>query len=398
MNRKQQKKLVVVEAPAQGRGATKSKKTLPPGTIITSLPKKSKKGDRRVTNVGGRSIRFSPWEQKYMSALINPFADAALGVKVPNYVPCETVTYKSEGVFGVTSNASGAISFLVTGSPTCSLLTTTGSVTQYGSTGINTYTGTTASLTEMATVAQLQTRFEALRVVSWGWRLRNNMNFANVQGRVIIAPILIPDWVIPGEPVISQANTDTALDTLLGGIINCLTGATTITTSLMNLPGVMDMQLDQLINHDLQFAGRPSGPAAYSFRSCVNVSQSDGTYFPIGPNDYITVAGGVVSNKNMANTQALASDWCGYMVMVVGLPASTNCVDLECIYHYEGTAVPSTVALAPSAPMAVSPVSTVTVEQIWQAVSNVGSAIQAAAPVAGAVGKGLMRGIASMMR
>lgn len=398
MNKQQKKNKKT--APAQGKRQSTQK------GIIVSLPKKNtsyswRSGPlKKARYVGGRTLSFNPWEMRYMRTLLDPFDQEFHGTRVPNYVPCNTTVRQVRGVVSLTSNASGNVSLMTTGSPTCALISQAGTLSNVGGT-MQQYTGTNNSVIEVATITQLQNAFTSLRVVSWGVRLRNNMNFATVQGRVIVAPVIIPEWAIPGESMIQQANTDGAasLDTLLSNIIgNCVTGS--LGSSLIAYPGAEEMQVDQLINTDLLAAGRPVGPAAYAFRNCVNQTESDGTYFVIGRNSYATVAGGTVANKSLYDVQNTAADWCAYAIIITGLPASTAGLDLEFIYNLEGNATNITAATAVT--QAVAPmehaISTATIEQIWQAVDVVGKAISFAKPIGMRVGKSLMQGFANMMK
>lgn len=382
------KKQVTVRetVPAQGRkqqqrSGRRRNSSLPPGTVVSSIKRKAtQNGRKRIAFNPG--IRFNPNERQYLNALLDPFADSALGCRVPNYVPCPTSVAKSEGLIALTSSATGTCGFVVMGCPNLGLLVTAGTISQLGGTSTM-YSATTATGVNICPIANLQTRFEAMRLVSWGWRLRNNLSFSAVTGRVIIAPYVASQWQIPSEQLIAQWNTDgaAALQTGFNSVVNSFTQSAGVTGNILNLPGAKNMQMDQLINTDLLFAGRPAGPEAYAFRNSVNVTESDGVYFPAGPNGYVAVTGGAFTNGNVATTHYLGADWCSYMVIITGLPASTAFADLEYIYHYEGTPPPSNTPIVAATQAASSPVSTTTIEQIWQTVEKIGPAIEFAKPV-----------------
>lgn len=399
MNKQQKKNKKT--PPAQGK-----RLSTPKGQIIVSLPKKNtsyswRSGPlKKAKYVGGRTLSFNPWEMRYMRTLLDPFDQEFHGTKVPNYVPCNTNCRQVRGIVSLTSSASGNVRLLVTATPTCALISQEGTMTSVGGT-MQQYNGTNDSIIEVATITNLQNAFTSLRVVSWGIRLRNNLNFSTVQGRVIIAPVIIPEWAIPGEPMIVQANTDGAasLDSLLNNAVANVV-SNSIGSSAISLPGAEEMQVDQLINTDLLAAGRPVGPAAYAFRNTLNQTESDGTYFVVGRNSYATVAGGVVSNKALSDVQSLAADWCAYVVVLTGLPASSAALDLEFVYNLEGQATNLTANTAVT--QVVTPmehaISTATIEQIWQAVGTVGKAISFAKPIGMRIGKSLMQGMANMMK
>jgi len=395
MNKQQQKNKKT--PPAQGKRQTNKKAK---ATVIASLPKKLVIEGRKARSFGGRSLAFNPWETKYLRTLLNPFDQDYAGTRVPNYVPCHTAVRQVRALVSVTSDSTGNAYILCTASPTFAIATQKGTLSNVGA-STQQYTGTTDSILEAATITNLQNAFTNLRVVSWGIRIRNNMSFSAVTGRLIVAPMIVPEWAIPGEPMISQSNTDGAasLDSLLNNAIANVC-PTVLGSGIINLPGAEEMQLDQLINTDLLLAGRPVGPAAYAFRNCVNQTESDGTYFVIGRNSYATVAGGVVSNKALSDVQSLAADWCSYAIVATGLPNSTAAFDLEIIYNLEGqsTVLTNNTGVTQVVQPMEHLVSTATIEQIWQAVDVVGKAITFAKPIGMRVGKSLMQGLANMMR
>lgn len=249
---------------------------------------------------------------KYAMALLHPFSQAAEGVRVPEPYAQPTVTYRFRRVVELTTSSSGSIDFAIF--PQLGFL-----AAQYqgSASGIpaGTITNGPAGVTVYTSGAQVGTMLRQYRVVAFGARLKSNTTFANTTGRVYAARIPsardFPGAAVPAGTTLTE----------FSDMMSVPIDGTGITSSINALPGSVQYTLSELHQESgTEFTTHPVSPAAIDFLDGLLQQKESQS--------------GVAVNYQAGFYSG--NGWQSILIAGNGLPASSQVLTLELVYHVEG--------------------------------------------------------------
>lgn len=284
----------------------------------------------------------------YQLALLDPFDTRAEGARIPDLYCTATSCYHLRGIIPISSTPSGTCAFALLPSPLVSAMDTSSAA------GGNTCIGTGASMSWFTanpsvyyatTNTNLQAIYSTQRLVAAGWKIRVVVPPLNRAGKIIVVPLPMVDEV-PGWNILQSVTGQAS------NVAAAIFGSSNITgiasSSILALPGAKEYSLEELAQTDILLRDRPTGARAFDFHS---TSTSIGWGANTNLSDLTAVSGalgGVTTN--------VAYDWkdptsmvghTGYIIVGLGLSASLPSLDIEYVYHLEGTPSIQTSTLAP---------------------------------------------------
>lgn len=297
---------------------------------------------------GNNVVPLSPDAQLRL-ALANPFDKRAEGVKICDNYAFPTAPYHLKGTVSLVSPASNtAGSVMVYANPLYSYVDLSNSSFQGA-----TFTSTTSMAQYVVNTAifgassynNIGGFLDNYRVVSCGFKIRVQAPELNRTGRLMFAPITI-GRSIPGVNALGTqaltANSGSAYR-LLGG----LTPPEAASSIILQLPGSFEISLNDLATKDLLLLPKPSAPAWQIFHSTDGLATYNATYFQ--SDNQLTNAAGASIVDDIADVLD-CTGWSGFIIHFEGLPATaTPVIDIEYIYHIEGT--PNVNASSASSPV-----------------------------------------------
>jgi len=295
-------------------------------------------------------------------ALRQPFSSGAIGARVIDSYVIPTATYHVRSAFPLvtTSQGVGAVAFLP--SPCFSFVVPAANTTNGGFlfnpgpyTGFS-QNGQTTSIPGggyLISPTALNSVLTEYRTVSWGIRIiAKDTAFAS-KGKVYIATVPTTE----NNPSWNTMETVTGTDTSIGEYTIGM--PLTSISGIMNLPGVRVMSMQDLLRGDFQVIGTPTHSSFYQFKGTADRSNTpwsatqtlaDEAVFTNASGALVSTAGGRKDVASLRGGRAV-------LIYMTGGPASTNEIDIEVIYHLEGT--PNIAATGSSAqiiPSAMRPV------------------------------------------
>jgi hypothetical protein len=306
--------------------------------VLVEKPKQSKK-----TKSSTRShIAKTSSHGQYVTAVTNPFHPSAEGVRVPDYYAFDTATYKLKGTISVvapslTTTGSFALfphPFLsyadiqslnggVSTTSTISMLQFTGNTALWGACAPNTFSGILSDY----------------RVVACGWKLRVQIPQQLRTGRLIIAPIPL-NRDLPGYSVL---NGITALPANLARLFGGVPPSVAVSSAILELPGSYEISFPDMDKGDIMLCTRPITSASTAFHTPI-IGGGYSTSQSVGDVSLDTNATGTINNLDFADVMDM-SGFAGFLVHFEGVPSATQPIlDIEYIYHLEGTPSISVVA------------------------------------------------------
>lgn len=265
-------------------------------------------------------------------------------MRVPTRFPIPLIGFCAKNIGTIQSAADGSFTFVFIPSATNTLVVT--SISASAAAGDLTFSdmqttllGNTTNRVKIAkccTDVQLSSRLSNFRVVCGGVSIANNVDFADVKGRIVCSPLIMPRAVID----------DTAVGLLNSGVTNStaysyqqyVSGINNngFAQASMSIPGSFEIRLDQMINKSVVLATRPVTPDGYRMRYCDGLSSSLGSgYNVIGASDLVGTVSGLTTSNNR-NEGSDASGMMGWIVSGFGCPATTNCLDIVTSMNFEG--------------------------------------------------------------
>lgn len=329
---------------------------------VAATPKKQRVAMVPKTKVfaSTKSLQNSRVDKPYLQALIDPFHAGAMGAQVPDEYPFPTATYHMHNTVAVNCPAASSVfQGVILPTPTLTYIDASGAAATNGffsGSPVTLGSGGAAGLGAMSTDTVLNNLGTAGRVVGFGIRVKNNMNFSTVTGRVIVAPVIIPCTVFNN---LDQQNITASLATslptgnsLVASIFQILTGSPAISTSLLNLPGAFEFAMDELIDKEFLFTSRPTGPHGKDFRKLntriLGQGTGAGALNAFEMTDVVNVTTGLVTTDAAPSQMADCGGMIAFAIYVEGVPAGTIPLLIETICHLEfeprvltGTPTPS---------------------------------------------------------
>ncbi len=305
---------------------------------------------RKITRVPGMKINADV--KRFEMAMMSPFNPNAIGCRVPDSFPMPTATYHVRASLSATTAADGTFKAFILPSPALTYISRPGAFgTLSGATGFsqnNTTSSTAAYLVTPTALSQVLTEY---RTVAWGMRLiAKNTAFA-AKGKLMIAAVPTtanaPSW--------NTLETVTATDSNVIAEYCCGVEFTASTWgSIFGIPGVQVFSAQDLLRHEIQCLGLPSGNDFHQFKGT-----ADRSTIMWNTNQVLADEGVFNNTTGLVNATAggrkdVASLRGGtaFVIAGAGFNATTNEFDIELIYHLEGlpnVAASGSALLIPSA-------------------------------------------------
>lgn len=265
---------------------------------------------------------------KYYMALTDPFAEAALGAKVPDQYSCPTTTQTVRASLTITANASGNACALVFPNPVASTYLLNGNSGEFSTTTWG--DGTTFAQSRWGVDPTIFAgKLDNYRVVGYGVRVTGLSSMTNASGKFIVGtyPVtsawITKDFTVGGNTMATNAAfSKIATEKAWGVPYN---GATSSPGNFVNLPGSRVISAIEASENIIEIRPRLCSPDALNFRDASDnvigtdaITQALGTA-SFGDSDYLELRG----------QEAV-------YVYYTGGVAATSTFDLELIYHLEG--------------------------------------------------------------
>jgi hypothetical protein len=340
----------------------------------TKQGKSKNRPQLRVSPLSGLDVLASKFSQE----LRQPFAPSSLGMKVPDQFSFPTTAYHMRSTQLLVTNTTGKACALFCPNPliscidlTASAVATTASIV---STGLSPVSCTPYSCVYGAnTPATLSAALASYRVAGWGIKINNVQPQLVATGKLIVSIIPCTD-TMPGYNTLGGtrfANQD------LPAQLTCGVPASAMrSTAVLNLPCVIEVPVVDLLHGDLEVNGSYVSTDFWDFKF-TNVAAQVGNGVVIGD---------TLSADNTTTYVTTSMDWkdctrmiggCVISVYVDGwtstLPAGSSLMNIELVYHLEGTTQITTssgVVPVPSTKMSSIVGSTNTVERAMSTVSG----------------------------
>lgn len=297
---------------------------------VNSKGEKKKKA-RNLLSVGGSD------GERYKTALMNPFSDAALGVRVPDQFFAPTATLALREIVTMSNNAQGLAEVILLPSVIQPAVSFKGSIAN-GSTMYLPDGQVYLNAMISNSPAALQSKITNHRIVSWGVRIRNTSALTATAGVLTVAALPTRDrtrvpsnlQVGPQGPLanIVSANAENFLSGIGIPFSGSGTTASVDTTSLLDLPFHARYQGVQLAEQTFEVHPKMCSPSALHFRNSANSTWGmDSAYY--------SATGSTTGD----GSYVLADGWTPIVVAFSGgsTVAGSQTFDIEIIYHIEGS-------------------------------------------------------------
>lgn len=308
-------------------------------SLLSQLTMAPKKRVQTVSTRGMSGSNKAPLgpDAQLKLALANPFDKRAEGVRICDSYAFPTATYHLKGTATLVSPAattSGSV--LVYANPLYSYVDLSNNsfvgASFTSTTSMNPYSSNTG-IFGAASAASLNNVLDTYRVVCCGFKIRVQAPELTRTGRLMIAPVVI-GRSIPGIGALTTQvllPTDGAAVRLLGG----LTPAEANSSGIIQLPGAFETSLNDLAVKDILLLPKPSAPAWQTFHTTATNTTFNATVVDGDSSGYNTAGAAIITD----NSDTIdCSGWSGFIVHFEGLPAAaTPVIDIEYIYHVEGT-------------------------------------------------------------
>jgi hypothetical protein len=328
---------------------TKIVKKSPPQKVSKAIPK--------MVADFARSLKF-------------PFSPSSIGCRVPDPWSFPTQTYHLHGTFVLSSSAfgSGTVSFYP--NPILSAVDWSGGAPGISGSAFATTPGNPLTLSVAASgtgfcqyiqgatsLANLQSVLSDYRVVAWGIKISNLQAELNATGRIIVSCVPVGDEVpdidvLTGGPAVIQQ----------GGMAQRLAGlpASVITSSTMlELPSAFELSVQDLLHGDVEIVGQYTSPSFFTLKSTgtSHGQQIMAGYFDSDALTAVASTGAPSPGGYGYKDPTRMVGGCGIYIYYEGMQFSVNCLQVEYIYHLEGSpAIGSSSNVTPIASVQPQPV------------------------------------------
>lgn len=295
--------------------------------VVKAKPKKATNSVRGLLNMFTRSIQ-------------KPFDPQSFGCRVPDLFSFPTSTYHLHGNVVLKSGTGGSGSVLFCPNPLLSAIdisAESGSTGSIGSTSMIAYASNNkvygAGITNNAgtMVNNLATVFGDYRVVSWGIKVSNLIPELSATGKVYIYVIPCIDTV-PTYGQLASGSSGNAIAQNTSGY----SSSQLSTAQVLNFPTAFELTEQDLLHGDIEIHGSYVSPRYYDFKAANDYNNWNATQIQ-GDSAVVTSGTGVVNLlSNRDPTRMMGG--CMIGITYEGFPASTlSCINVEYIYHLEGT-------------------------------------------------------------
>jgi len=263
---------------------------------------------------------------QYRRALQDPFAQLAIGVRAPDSICYPTITTHKRVVVNATSSAGGVIAAAFFPLPTLSTYVNTGTLS-----GAYTAFANNPSLGYLLNPSGVAAYFQCYRVVAWGIRISLADTNTAAKGQYFLAPLLMPSQM-PGWNKIESVGLTNQTTSVYSAF-----NIPAIDSTIANLPGAVSFSAQDFLAHgSIVGTAPPYDKSALDFKRA-NTSVHWTAAVDWATESLVTTATGAgvansYDNAECHNTAGMT----GLAIYGTGLPATTNEINIEVIYHMEG--------------------------------------------------------------
>lgn len=257
---------------------------------------------------------------RYEAALMNPFSDLALGARVPDAYSFPTEVRHAKLLYTLQPTAGGTVDCAVFPHPLFSVMCGLGTLVG----GVDTATGVAGvRCTGVVNLNTLAAAFNNYRVVGGAVRFKWSSTYNNASGRIFLAcqpsPANIPLYTDSGTNK-SQLYEfcDVPYDSTLTGI----------PTSILTYPYSLEIPTSELIGNGVEIPFRISSAAFSEWRETAVAAK--------GPSLVTRSATNTIQDSLGENLVA-CDGFSTILLAGTNLPTGAPCIDVEVIYHLEGT-------------------------------------------------------------
>jgi len=308
----------------------------------TSAPKQPSAASQKAVQSAVARVHSMPksgisYAELYRRALLNPFSSDALGVRVPDQFFAPTATLALREFASLKADANGTIDFIGLANPFNPAVSPRGCISN-GST-LTTPDGTSiANGAILNGQTGLNGKIKNYRVVSWGLRIRNTASMTNASGIVTTALVPIHQRLrIPHNYLIgNQAGGGTGAGNLHIGYwmqnagipSNAYTSTSVVSIdNLLDLPYHARHQSMVLAEGGVEVRPKVTDPMGLVFRNAAD------SYW--GSDMQATTSAVYVQPGDAS--YLMCDGWTSVVIGGSGFPANTAVLDVEMIYHLEGS-------------------------------------------------------------
>lgn len=279
--------------------------------------------------------------ERYLACRLHPFDRRAEGARYLDEFSYPTATSKVEGVFYLTTNASGQAACCITPDILLTFFCTTGTLTSNAAYGLATGVYAATRHTQLANL------YSMYRVVGGGIQVRNVQQPVSTQGSLFMAKTSSN-----GNTLSNDAITAVASQLTPSSLLRYTSSMLNIDTRILNLPYSTETTLQDVIQHHSSASFQVCSPAAYMFRPADDFSGLGGACNKGVPTFNGATQVAMDSQSNMSGLDNI-------LIYVAGAPASTMVVEVKYCFHVEGVVaitandgiiVPDGSALSPNMP------------------------------------------------
>jgi len=293
----------------------------------------------------------------FAMSIRDPFSPSAVGVHVPDMYSMPTATFHARGACQLTSAATGTLGAVFLPNVVVSAIDTLQDTSNYvcmsaNSGALTPIPGTNNTIYGAASIATLANILTSYRVVSWGIKITNLMPPLTCAGKLYVA-------VIPAlQTVPSYGNT-----TLMGNSGNsyaqqCFLNMNACSSRIIDLPICRELTMSELAGGAIELCPGAIDPSFYNFKNVQNIDQINSTQY-IG--DQVVTTGGTSTVSASVSGESSMAGGCCILIFGEGFITNTPILEVEYVYHLEGTPLVSVSGLAAGAAIA-TPGSTNAVE------------------------------------
>lgn len=276
----------------------------------------------------------------YKAALLDPFSINAQGARVPDMYASPTTTRHITKTFTIATNASGEADIVVLPSAYHHAVSPRGSLVN-GAAWLTIDGNSVANALQYTDPNTLAASLTNYRIVGYGVKIFGIQSMTGTAGKVLVAT----------SPISSNVNDKNAT---IGGFANnstnsSATKANTLKTygiptssgvvdvaSLPSMPNSMETSLVRVTEVPMRVIPKLTSPEAFMFRQ----SMDNAIGFNINQQTSVTnVVTGDASWLRVAGFECVT-------IALTGCAASTNCLEVEVVYHLEGNPFQSTTGFA----------------------------------------------------
>lgn len=315
---------------------------------VANLPKQTPQVVSRPQTAPAARVSQNNYNQKdsptvvtvkdqYAKALMYPFSTQALGARVPDQYFSPTATFALREYLSLTSDASGNLDVIAMPNPLVPAWSTRSNI----SNGVTMSTPNGSTYPNGGIInssVALAGKLKNYRIVSWGARIRNVSSMTNVSG--VVTTALVPTHFRLRSPQNNPIGGQVAGGSGSGGfhIQNWLSSAgipntgigasaTVDLSNLLDLPYHARYPSLQLAEQGIEVRPKLVDPSGFLFRN-----STDSLW---GSDMQATTSAVYVQPGDASYT--MADGWTNIVIGGSGFPASTNVMDIELIYHLEGS-------------------------------------------------------------